>query len=644
MGKKHDHIIETKVLNAINEAVLFVHEDGTVLRKNNAARTLFNLGTNKVVSIYELLDFADVIGHKEVNVILELKKQLGSWVKVKSLQIEQEQYCLIVRKLSLKDKMNGIDRFFQSFIEASEEGMIIHDGEKIIDCDATFARMFGYKEAEVKGQRMTTFFRKKRYKNNSIVKKANEYTGIKKNGTTFYVEVIGQSYFQDDVIRVEFIKDISERIQYERQIELMAYYDELTGLPNRNYFMSELEATLEHVKLSDELIAVHFIDLDYFKEINDTLGYDFGDKLLQACANRLRTFSDQNPFIARMGGDEFLVLQRNIRDVNMVTQFAEHLISEFETPIKISGYEMVISVSIGISIYPNHGRNVQDLIKHANSAMYVTKEEHRNNYHVFEASISRRFKQMLMMENDLRKALKKGQFELHYQPQKNIKTKKVVGMEALLRWKHPIKGYIPPMEFIPLAEKTGLIIEIGDWVMNEACKQNKRWQDEGFDPIVISVNLSVKQFHQKNLVNKTKQILQETGLEAQYLELELTESMAMANDRNILDTIESLRQLGVSVSIDDFGTGYSSLKYLSFFPITKLKIDKMFMDEKQEQNKAIVKSIIHMSHSLNMKVIAEGVETIEQLNFLRDENCDEIQGFYFSKPLPPHRLTKFFRH
>lgn len=642
MKKESEQTIEKKVLNALTEAVLFVNEDGMILSENDAAQKLFIRDSKNKPSIFDLLDFNVLVGHSEMGLCMNLKNHLGCWVMVRSIQITSVEYCLIIRELSLKDKTKHFDKFLQAFIDASEEAIVIHDGKKIIDCDQTFARIFGYTELEVKGKDISTFFVKE-YNQNNRATKANAYMGVKRDGTVIHLEIIGQSYEHDKVMRVEFIKDISERIQYEQKIEFMAYYDALTKLPNRNYFMKELQQALDQLKYNNECLAVHFIDLDYFKEINDTLGYDFGDQLLQACADRLRTFSNKHPFVARKGGDEFLILQRNISNENAVTRFAERLISAFETPINISGYEIVISVSIGISIYPKHGKYAEDLVKHANSAMYATKEAHRNSYHLFESSISKKFKQILMMENALRKALRKKQFELYYQPQKNLRTNKVVGMEALLRWKHPEKGYIPPMQFIPLAEKTGLIIDIGDWVIREACKQNKTWQDKGYSPIIISVNLSVKQFHQKNLVQKTKQILRETGLDARYLELELTESMAMANDHKTLDTIQAIRQLGVSVSIDDFGTGYSSLKYLSLFPITKLKIDKMFMDEKNEQNRAIVKSIIHMSHALKMKVIAEGVETREQLHFLCEQNCDEIQGFYFSKPLPPQQLSKFFQ-
>src|SRR5699024_2311779 len=416
----------------------------------------------------------------------------------------------------------------------------------------------------------------------------HELIGVRKDQSVFYFEMMGHPYNNvGNIVRVAIIKDITKRIENEKRIEYMAYYDELTDLPNRNFFNKMLkEATIE-AERNQEMLAVYFIDLNYFKEINDTFGYTFGDKLLKACGERLKTFLNTNTFIARMSGDEFLILQRSPEDQKAVEAFAEKLITAFEKPIKINNYEIFTSISIGISIYPENGKSANDLIKHADSAMYVIKERHGSNYNIFEPSISENFKAMLTMESELRKALKEGQFELHYQPQKCLTSNKIVGMEALLRWKHPINGIIPPGEFIGLAEKTGLIIDIGDWVLREACRQNKAWQDKGFQPIIVSVNLSARQFYQRGLVDKIKKILNETGLDPEYLELEITETMAMTNEESILETMRRLRKLGVTVSIDDFGTGYSSFKYLSIFPVTKLKIDKMFINENRKQNQAI---------------------------------------------------------
>ncbi|WP_099157898.1 sensor domain-containing protein [Virgibacillus ndiopensis] len=641
--------IHQQVLANLKEAVLLVHENGAILNGNNAAFTLLNMEDKDKAFILDYLDFALLKEKNESHLLMEQKNDDGKLIEVKSIKISKSVYCLIMSQLSLQDKTEEVKKYINQLINASAEGMLMYNDEKIIDCDPTFAKMFGYDREEIINMQIAKLIdEKSMYKLKQVIhnnpEKPYELTGLKKDGTHFYIEILGHPYNnQGEIIRVAIVKDISDRIENEKRIEFMAYYDELTDLPNRNFFNKVLQEAIEQAENQDELLAVYFIDLDYFKEINDTLGYAFGDQLLKACGDRLKAFLETDTFIARMGGDEFLILQRHTKDKDAAVKLAESIIAEFEKPIKIDDYEIFTSVSIGISIFPENGRIPNDLIKHADSAMYVIKERHRNNYKLFESSISENFKSMLTMETELRKALKEGQFELHYQPQKNLGSGKIVGLEALLRWNHPVKGYIPPDKFIPLAEKTGLIIDIGDWVLREACRQNKAWQDKGYQPVIVSVNLSAKQFHQKGLVEKVEEILKKTGLNPSLLELEITESMAMSNEEYILETMVRLRKLGVLVSIDDFGTGYSSFKYLSIFPVTKLKIDKMFMDDNQKQNQAIVKSIIHMSHSLNMKVIAEGVETIEQLTFLEKEKCDEMQGFYFSKPLPPKDLTRFLR-
>lgn len=650
MSKGLKLTINKQIYSELNDAVLFVHENGEIIWGNKSAQRLLNIDkySSKLI-VDDYLEFDLIMSSSHNNLLMEQKGHKNSLMDVKIVKLEDRSYCLILKKVTLKDKTVAVKEHVDRLMQASSEGLVMFNDERIIDCDNEFASLFGYLQTEIIGMKLSDLIDEK-----STIRMAKEIEsyptelyeliGIRKNGETFHIELLDHPYNnQGNLMRIAIIKDISERVQHEKRLEYMAYYDELTDLPNRNYFIKVLEDAIEQAKASNELLSVSFIDLDYFKEINETLGYDFGDRLLAACGEKLKDFKDTNTFIARMNGDKFLVLQRYIKDKNAPVKFAEDLITAFERPILMNDYDVFTSVSIGISIYPENGETPEDLIKHADSAMYVIKEKHRNNYKLFESSISDRFKMMLTMEYDLRRALKNEQFELHYQPQKKLRTNELVGMEALLRWKHPKRGYIPPMDFIPLAEKTGLIIEIGDWVLQEACRQNKEWQDNGFDPIVIGVNLSAKQFHQQDLLHKIEKALTKTGLDPKYLELEITESMAMTNEEYILKTMHGLREIGVQVSIDDFGTGYSSLKYLSMFPITKLKIDKTFMDKKQKQNQAIVKSIINMSHSLNMTVIAEGVETLHQQEFLERENCDEMQGFYFSKPLPPSQLVKFFK-
>ncbi|RYG74003.1 EAL domain-containing protein [Lentibacillus lipolyticus] len=639
--------IDDRILTRLKEPVIFVRQNGTIIQGNNAAYHLLGLDEENGQSVHAFLDFSR-LPVTEGHMLVELKKNSNKLVEVKTLRTDVDVFCLIMNELSIDDKTDEVKKYIHRLTNTNDEGIVIYKDGVIIDCDRTFAGLFGYTKEEMKQMNLHQLMESSSADGAAHIHGdsdiPHELTGRRKDGSQFYAEWTGHPYnHSGEIIRLAVMKDVTNRVENEKRIEYMAFYDELTDLPNRNYFHHVLQEAIKQAAYHQEKIAIYFIDFNYFKEINDTLGYDFGDKLLKACGERFKRFMTTNTFIARMGGDEFLVLQRHAEGENTAKAFAERVITAFEKPIEIDGYEIFTSLSIGISLYPDNGKMPDELIKHADSAMYVIKNKDGSNYKIFDSSISEKFRAMLTMENELRSALKEGQFELYYQPQKALHSGEIVGMEALLRWNHPVKALVPPDEFISHAERTGLIIEIGDWVLYEACRQNKAWQDQGLQPIIVSVNLSAKQLHQRGLVEKIEQILQETGLDPAYLELEITESMAMSNEDDILETLKRLRKLGVLVSIDDFGTGYSSFKYLSIFPISKLKIDKMFMNENQKRNKAIVKSIIHMSHSLNMKVIAEGVETNDQLQFLVAEKCDEMQGFYLSKPLPPDELIQLLK-
>lgn len=646
MSKQINLQVYKSVLEQIKSGFLLIHKDGKIIDGNEFAFSLLKINTVDSSNIrdYLAVDVATTLSFNRK--MVSLTKTPEKYVDLKTIHVWEDLLCVFVEEVSLKDHLAVVEKQAEELIQESTEGYLLIYKDQIIDCDREVAYMFGYNVSEMKERKTRDLFVQDEkmpwdVQHHSHAKKKKLH-GLSKKGVMFPIELTYHTFsYEDKKLTIGLIKNISERLEHEKRLEYMAYYDGLTDLPNMHYFTKVLKEAICEAHKKRETLAVFFIDLDYFKEINETLGYEVSDQLLIASGERLKKLQREDTFVARVGGDEFLILQRNISKENQPDLLAEKIISAFKDPVVIHGYEVFTSVSIGISIFPEHGVLAEDLIKHAVSAMYVIKEEYRNDYNFFESSISEKFQVLVTMESDLRRALKNNEFELLYQPQKSLRLNKVIGMEALIRWKHPQKGYIPPMDFIPFAEKTGLIIEIGDWVLREACAQNKRWQDEGYEPIIMSVNLSARQFHQKNLVEKIEEILEETGLEAKYLELEITESMAMSNEHYISKTMNRLRNLGVYVSIDDFGTGYSSLKYLSKFPITKLKIDKMFMNEKQKQNRAIVKSIINMSHSLNLKVIAEGVETYNQLEFLKKQNCDEIQGFLYCKPLPPSELKSF---
>ncbi|WP_345241346.1 EAL domain-containing protein [Pontibacillus salipaludis] len=643
--------IHKKLLDHLQDALLFVDEGGEIVEWNQPAKDLLDTSNVQSTSIYSYLNFNQLIVDEDVQRLMKVidgsERQLS--VKVIGLYCDNRKlYCLRLQDSSFYDRIKELRQQIGEFMDSTLEGMVLHDNGVIVECDDTFAEILGYDSEELLHKSVFDIVdpqhsRALKEKIDIIPNEPYEIAAITKSGKRIHLEVMAHPYpYDNKILRGAVIRDITERVENEKRIEFMAYFDELTNLPNRTYFLQELMGVINQAQTSEEMFAVYFMDIDYFKQINDTMGYVFGDKLLQSCASRLKYLQNEQTFLARMGGDEFLILQRHVKTKEEAEALAQKIIDQFQEPIHIDDFELFTSVSIGISLYPADGQDANELIKHADSAMNVIKEHYRNDYKMFESSISKDFKTILTMETELRKALKEGQFELHYQPQKNIVTGKIVGVEALLRWNHPKEGFISPGTFIPLAEKTGLILEIGDWVMYEACRQNKQWQDEGYDPIIVGVNLSAKQFHQSDLVERVASILNKTGLHPTHLELEITESMAMSNEEDIIQTLEGLRDLGVYVSIDDFGTGYSSLKYLSRFPVNKLKIDKVFI-QNRKQNEAIVKSIIHMSHSLDMKVIAEGVETEEQLSFLKNERCDEMQGFFYSKPLPPNHLNEMFQ-
>ncbi|SEC45221.1 bifunctional diguanylate cyclase/phosphodiesterase [Paenibacillus sp. GP183] len=439
-------------------------------------------------------------------------------------------------------------------------------------------------------------------------------------------------------------KDITENKQAEDTINHMAYHDALTDLPNRRHFIDHLTLALDQAARGHHKLAVLFLDLDRFKYINDSLGHTFGDSLLQTIAERLKTCVEGKGTIARMGGDEFTILLPLVTDEQLIVHTAESIIKVINKQIIIECHECTITTSIGISIYPNDGTDAQTLMMNADAAMYRAKESNHNKYQLFMPTMSTQASERLELEQELRKAVERNEFVLFYQPQLDFESGAITGVEALVRWQHPKRGMISPAEFIPLAEETGLIIPIGEWVLRTACRQNKEWQGAGFSPIRVAVNLSVYQFKQDNIINKVAEILNETGLNPIYLELEITESIAMQNPERIIITLEELKKLGIQISIDDFGTGYSSLSYLRDFPINRLKIDRSFvMDITHGSGDAVIaSSIIAMAKSLSLEVIAEGVENELQFEFLKDKGCNEMQGYFFSKPLPAESIQARF--
>ncbi len=449
------------------------------------------------------------------------------------------------------------------------------------------------------------------------------------------------------------VRDITERKNAEAKIFNLAYYDELTELPNRQLFKQSLERTIQIAQRDDQKFAILFVDLDRFKRINDTLGHSIGDELLKQVARRLEKCTrssdsvarfdateDDSIKLARLGGDEFVIKLYGIESGDMVAAIASRIISVLTPPFSCEGHQFVVTPSIGIALYPQDGETGELLLMNADSAMYRAKFSGRNNYKFYSETMRTKSLHRLDLENEIRKAIDDGQFELYYQPKVDAKTWVLVGAEALLRWFHPERGAIGPAEFIPVAEETGLIVPIGQWVLREACKQVKVWSTSPNGVVPVSVNISPHQFHADSLIEDVLGAASGAGIDTRLLELEITESVLLQDVDNTLVALQRLRDSGVSLSIDDFGTGYSSLSYLKRFPIDTLKIDRSFVTElhKGTDDAAICAAVLAMSRQLGLNVVAEGVETKEQLEFLRRHGCNHIQGFIYSQALPARQF------
>lgn len=442
------------------------------------------------------------------------------------------------------------------------------------------------------------------------------------------------------------IQDVTESKQVEERIRHLAYFDGLTELPNRHFFIENVAKSLHHAKRHGRVLGVLSMDLDQFKRINDTLGHTIGDKLLQAVAGRLRdgiraqdtlalADGDAPLGLARLGGDEFCILLTEISQFHDAARVARRILESLAEPFKLDDNELFVTTSIGISLFPSDGDTPEALIKNADAAMYYAKSQGRNNYQFYGKTMNSRALEKLAMESQLRKAIERSEFELHFQPKLDLRSGRISGAEALIRWRHPELGMVPPIDFIPLAEESGLIVPIGEWVLRAACDQNKRWQASGLPPIHVAVNISSPHFRHSGLLPMVARTLHETGLRPDCVEVEVTESMLMDDMEATLATLHKLKDMGLRLAIDDFGTGYSSLSYLKRFPLDALKVDRSFVKDTPgaADDAAITSAIIAMAHSLKLEVVAEGVETEAQLGFLKARDCEYAQGYLISRPL-----------
>jgi len=548
---------------------------------------------------------------------------------------------------------NSLNLTGRQIIDSIQEGIFVTDAQGIITAvNPAFCQITGYSVEEAigknprllkSGKHDVAFYAKLWRTITTIGFWKGEIWNRRKDGTNFAALLTVSAVKNGDDPISHFIGaflDVTHAKKTETTLVQMSLFDPLTKLPNRALFRDRLKQAITQAERNKKVLAVLFLDLDRVKLINDTLGHDSGDRMLTAVARRLESSLREADTIARLGGDVFMILFPGLNQPEDVPKLTEKILGSLKMPFMIDNQELFITASVGISVYPFDGHDANTLLRHADTAMYRAKGQGRNNYQMFTPDMTSDDFEQLSIGNSLRRALDRNEFVLHYQPQMNLETGEIVGMEALIRWQHPDMGLLHPSRFIHWAEETGLIVPIGEWVLQEAARQNKEWQNKGLPRLRVSVNLSALQFRQKNLVESITRVLQDTNLAPDCLELELTETVVMENAGPSIYVPHRLRAMGVRFSIDDFGTGYSSLNYLKRFPANTIKMDRSFINELTLESKdaAIAQAVITLGHGLNLTVLAEGVETEGQLSILKEFQCDSIQGFLFSHPLPSDQL------
>ncbi len=573
-------------------------------------------------------------------------------------QHAQPLFIAVLRDLSERRRVEENTLLAAKVFDNSVEGILVTDaGGRIMRVNHAFTTITGFGEDEIVGKTPAVlksgrhdelFYQEMWDRLRAEGKWQGEIWNRRKNGE-IYPEWLSINLLRDTNGQtthfVAIFSDISEKKEAEQRIYHLAYYDGLTELPNRTMFHGRLQQALAEAKRSRRMVGLLYIDLDRFKNINDTLGHFIGDELLKMSAQRLRNVVRDSDTVARLGGDEFVIMLTDISHEADVVHLAQKALTAMAVPFELDGHEVFVTTSIGISLYPHDAESIEDLLKFADTAMYHAKELGRNNYQFYRTEMNASAFERLVMENSLRRALEREEFVLHFQPQNELDSGRIIGVEALLRWRHPDLGTVMPAQFIPVLEETGMVVPVGEWVLRTACRQIAAWKGAGYDRLRVAVNLSPRQFAQSDLLETIEGVLQETGADPQWLEVEITEGSLMGDAETSVAVLRKLKEKGVRISVDDFGTGYSSLSYLKRFPIDTLKIDQSFVRDVNTNgdDAAIAGAIIAMGHSLNLQVLAEGVETCDQLEFLRAHECDQVQGYLFSRPLPAAEVDILLR-
>ncbi len=520
-------------------------------------------------------------------------------------------------------------------------------------------KVLGYQQEDIVGKSVFHFFHPNDLKSKrKIFKRLLDHPTsdsicyrVKRSDEQFiWLETSSKAVTHDETGKIiEIIavsRDITTRKQSEERLLYLANYDSLTGLPNRALFRDRLRRAIARSQRNETKIALFFLDLDRFKNINDSLGHHAGDQLLRGVSKRLKQYAREGDTIARLGGDEFTIILEGIHSTEDASVVAEKILELMQAPFRLDGHEVVVTPSIGITLFPDDAADMRSLLKNADTAMYRSKEKGRNAYQFYTSGMNAKAYEHLILENSLRHAMERDEFKLYFQPQFDLHSQAIIGIEALMRWEHPEKGLLMPDKFIPFAEDTGLIVPLGDWALRQACLEAKQWQNSGLEPIRVAVNLSMRQFLEHGFVDQVAAALKDSKLAAHYLELEVTESFLAANVEKAAKTLRGLHRLGVHLAVDDFGTGYSSLSYLKRFPLNTLKIDQSFVHDiaTDMDSATIVEAIIALGKSLGLNVIAEGVEYNDQVFFLKERSCDLFQGYYFCRPLSRSKLIPWLRH